>query len=577
VRRNVLIAIALVVPALSQWLVREIPVVTRTELLIYDWHSRALPPTALDPRLVLVGMDDESLSHLPLERPSYPLPRTMQAKVVTDLHEAGAKVIAFDAWFSRPIPSEDGAFAEAIEAAKPVLSAIEPSVQIVGGEEVYTLTPVAPLLRGHITLCSILAQPYFGRVRWILPFAVDNSTMERYPHLSVALAEGLGANVSQAPLGGSGEVLIRFAGSSGTIQPIPYYQVFDGSWKQSLGPNFFRGKAVLIGIFNPLVDRALTPVGEMQGVEVLGQAAQAMLQGNWIRPWSQTQNYVLKSVLCLLLVGAIWMLGLRRAFVFLIAEMILWIVAAHWMFIKTQVWADTFEPTFALLATLVVASAYETGRIRRVFHRFMPSWVAEDMLASSPGEAAVAQEMEATIVFCDVRNSTRLAETLPSQTVEELMRQYFTAGEEAAHQLGTELDKFVGDEIMLYFEDRRGLENQAVRALRWAFALQEACRRITESGLAGDIGFRVGVGICTGNVRIGTVGAKRRIQHTVMGDAVNTASRIQALTKEFNEPIVFSESTWDKVEEYVVGELIGEVPIRGKEHPIKLFKPIRMR
>ena len=84
---------------------------------------------------------------------------------------------------------------------------------------------------------------------------------------------------------------------------------------------------------------------------------------------------------------------------------------------------------------------------------------------------------------------------------------------------------------MLYFVARKGFEHHAVRAVRWAFALQEACGRITDSGLAGEIGFRVGVGMCTGKVRVGTVGAKRRIQHTVMGDAVNTASRVQALTK----------------------------------------------
>jgi adenylate cyclase len=254
-----------------------------------------------------------------------------------------------------------------------------------------------------------------------------------------------------------------------------------------------------------------------------------------------------------------------------------WTFASHWMFVRTQVWADTFEPVLALVMTLIVATAYETGRVRRVFHRFMPSGVAESMLESHPDDAAYAQEREATVVFCDVRNSTRLAEVLPSRTVEELMRQYFTAGEEAAHRLGTELDKFVGDEIMLYFEDRRGLEPHAVRAIRWAFALQEACGRITDSGLAGDIGFRAGVGMCTGVVRIGTVGARRRIQHTVMGDAVNTAARIQALTKELNEPILFGETTWDNVKTFVEGAPIGEVPIRGKEHPMKLYKPVRMR
>jgi CHASE2 domain-containing sensor protein len=311
-RRLTLITIALIVPGLSQWLVREVPSVHRVELLIYDWHSRALPPSALDPRLVLVGMDDESLNRLPLDRPAYPLPRSMHARVVKELHEAGARVIAFDAWFSRPIPAEDQAFASALADAEPVLSAVEPNVQAVGGEEVITLVPPAPLLRGLMKPCSVLALPLFGRVRWLTPYVVDNATTERYPHLSVALAESLGADLSQAPRGGDGEILIRFSGPPGTIQPVPYHEVFSGSWRQTRGPDFFRGKGVLIGIVGRLVDRTVTPLGDMQGVEVLSQATQAMLQGQWIRHWTESQNYELKSLLCLLLVAAIWTLGCVR-------------------------------------------------------------------------------------------------------------------------------------------------------------------------------------------------------------------------------------------------------------------------
>ena len=133
-------------------------------------------------------------------------------------------------------------------------------------------------------------------------------------------------------------------------------------------------------------------------------------------------------------------------------------------------------------------------------------------------------EKDVTIVFCDIRDSTKLGETLPSATIEDLLKRYFVAGEEAAVRLGTELDKFVGDEIMLFFEDRPCFEDHAIRGVRWALAIQDAARRITASGLAGDIGFRVGVGVCTGSARVGLVGAKQRIQHTVVGDAVNTAS-----------------------------------------------------
>ena len=127
---------------------------------------------------------------------------------------------------------------------------------------------MAPLLQGHIKECSILFHciPLASFAGFYHPLSIT-PPLERYPHITVTLAEAMGADVSRAPRGGGGEILIRFAGPAGTIVPVPYYQVFDGSWRQTLGADFFRGKAVVIGLMNPLQDRAITPVGEMQGVE----------------------------------------------------------------------------------------------------------------------------------------------------------------------------------------------------------------------------------------------------------------------------------------------------------------------
>src|SRR5262249_50613278 len=159
----------------------------------------------------------------------------------------------------------------------------EPHVTIADGSEVVTFTKTAVALRPVITSCSILAPPILGKFRWLMPSFVDADSTERYPHLTVALAEALGAKMFEAPRGGDGEILIRFAGPANTYTPLPLYKVFDGSWRGERGPDFFRNKAVLIGVIDPFVDRALTPMGNMQGVEVLAQAAQTMIRGDWIR------------------------------------------------------------------------------------------------------------------------------------------------------------------------------------------------------------------------------------------------------------------------------------------------------
>jgi adenylate cyclase len=588
-RLVILLCIAILTSAVSQWVVRALPGVHRLELLAYDWHSAALPTQPADDRIVIVGMDEESLSRLPLERPAYPLPRTIHAQLVRELHRAGARVIAFDVMFTRNIPEEDPGFAQAMAGHGRVWCALQPDVSFGQGEESVRFKPLAAALEPHCMGGAILAQQLFGKVRWFRPWIIDSETEAGQLHITFGIAashmghrgvpsirDAFRLGPIEAPIGREGEVLIRFAGPGETFKPIPYHEVWSGEWEKRLGKDAFRDKAVLVGIIDPLVDRVATPLGAMQGVEVLAQGAQAVLQGNWLRPWSEAENSMAKLGLCVLLVLFVWKFGLRYAALAGVTLVGGWVIAAHQLFIHLGSWANIVEPAAALPVTFIAAATYETARVRRVFHRFMPSWVAEEMLKSNPGEQAGTVEREATVVFCDLRNSTKLAETLPSATVEALLRQFFVAGEEAAHRLGTELDKFVGDEIMLYFEDRPGYGDHAVRAIQWALAIVEAAEKITQSGLAGPLGFRVGVGVSTGVVRVGTVGAKQRIQHTVIGNAVNTASRLQTMSKEVNREIVVDGSTWQRAKERVEGERIGEVAVRGRTEPIQIYYPKRI-
>ncbi len=586
-RLGILLAIGLAAAITSTWIIRRLPAVQSFELLAYDWHSAALSPVAADPRIVIVAMDDDSLSRLPLARASYPLPRSFHARLLHELHEGGAKVVGFDIMFTQPVPEEDAPLAEAMKEQGNVLCGAEPKTVVSGGEELFQFTDPDPALRPFVRACSLAASRRFGRVRWFLPSTVDEQSGKRYMHISVALAaayngasgdgvlhETFDIGETQIPVGGEGEMLIRFAGPDGTFKPIPYAEVYTGDWRRTHGADFFKDKIVIVGAYNRFTDRHNTPAGEMQGVEVLANATQMVLNSDWIVHWSETANLFARLALVSGLAFAVWSLGIRRAALIFLFEAVVWIVLAREAFVREQVWIDTVEPVGVLAFSLLLSTTYEAARMRRVFKRFMPSSIADQMLESSPDAAIETAEKEVTIVFCDVRDSTRLGETLPPATVEELLRRYFIAGEEAALRLGTELDKFVGDEIMLFFEQRDGYEDHAIRGIRWALAIQDAALEITKSGLAGDIGFRVGSGVCTGRVRIGLVGAKQRIQHTVVGDAVNTASRLQTATKEVNRGIVVGESTWQRAKGRFKGEELGEIQVKGKRDAMRIYCPL---
>src|SRR5712692_6015985 len=100
-RLVVLLCIGVAVAVAGTIPVRWLPGVRRLELLAYDWHMKTLPTLPPDSRIIIIGLDDESPSHLPLDRPSYPLPRNLHAHLLQELQQAGAKVVGFDMFFSR--------------------------------------------------------------------------------------------------------------------------------------------------------------------------------------------------------------------------------------------------------------------------------------------------------------------------------------------------------------------------------------------------------------------------------------------------------------------------------------------
>ena len=602
-----LLAIFLLVPAISRVLMDRVPTLHKLELLVYDWHCSSLPPLPPDPRLVYIGMDDASLVPLlPAVRRYYPLPRTMHAHLVDVLRGAGAKVIGFDVMFTRNSPGDDQVFAaalksQAVQNCRTILAIDHKSIPVNGREEFYFDAGLpTPALLPYARPVSICASRQLDRVRDFPVYPVDASSGNRYLQMPVALAASFFGEADREPLlrsefrlgrlkiplGNDNQALIRYAGPDGTFAPVPYAEVYGGAWRKTRGPHFFQGKIVLVGRYNAHEDRQDTPWGEMAGTEILLNETQTVLQGWHLEHWTEANTYLLKLFLCTVLVLVVLRTGLRWAFLTVVLEALTWASASHELFLHQGIWMDTVEPLGALAATYILAVAFETQRMRLVFHRFLPREIAEEMLRANLNHGTKTEERQATVVFCDVRDYTHLSETLPLEVMEEMLHRYFIAGEMAAHHQGSEIDKFVGDEIMLFFQDketssrRRGAAPEAthaVRAVRWALEMQEEAAKIGASGLAGKQGFKVGIGICSGLVRIGTVGALQRIQHTVIGDAANTASRLQGASKELGRGIVMAGSTWEQVQATIPSELLGEIRVKGKEEPLQTYCPVAAR
>ena len=195
---------------------------------------------------------------------------------------------------------------------------------------------------------------------------------------------------------------------------------------------------------------------------------------------------------------------------------------------------------------------------------FVPSQVAE-RLRGAPA-AALQEEVEATILFSDIRGFSALAERMPPRELAELLARHLAAMAEVVLAHGGMIDKFAGDAVMAVFGVPDPQPDHAERGLRCALAMQA---RQAELNAETDLPLDVGIGVNTGVVMAGTVGGGGRLEYTVLGDAVNVAQRLQGVAAAGQ--IVASAATVDAAPGIPV-EHVGAQEVKGRREPVEVYR-----
>ena len=186
-----------------------------------------------------------------------------------------------------------------------------------------------------------------------------------------------------------------------------------------------------------------------------------------------------------------------------------------------------------------------------------------------------------TIMFCDIRNFTAMSESMSPEKVVSLLNKYFTEMEKCISKNHGIINKYIGDAVMGIFGAPVKSENHALDAFNAAMEMRVALAALNKNLEGSDFPqIAFGIGLHSGDVLAGNIGAENRIEYTVIGDTVNTASRIESLCKSYQKDLLISESTCQLILESVVGEnstgqndfvFVDEADIRGKTEKVKLF------
>ena len=221
-------------------------------------------------------------------------------------------------------------------------------------------------------------------------------------------------------------------------------------------------------------------------------------------------------------------------------------------------------------------SLREKEFIKDAFSKYVAPEVAQEILKNPEQSFLSPKRCEVSVLFCDMRGFTPLAERLPAEAVVAILNEFYgLMFEETFQQAGT-LDKFLGDAVMSIFGAPKAYDDHGLRAVKAAMAMRDGIAKLSANRLQeSDEPVTIGIGISTGEVVAGTVGAQSRVEYTVIGDRVNLAARLVA--NALPGQILISSWTYEKVAPWIEARALGPVRVKGKEEEVDVFEVLSMK
>jgi adenylate cyclase len=596
----------------------------RTDLVVLGIDDASLKLDSAWPE------DIEASPALQAMQKQWPWPRRAWASILDKLSEAGAKQVFLDITFKSPseVPENDHILAEALQRHKgKVLLGMKfedsptsrsedaatefmlPTTAITGGESnpdnygVLNFWPDddgvirAATWRTTISEAHELSAEVIAKARREKsdgkPLTIKNPDDRMLDSISTKLARALNADVAIPKAGTS---RIRFS-SRDAYPAVSLYQMFiPGMWEGNLANGtVFKDKTILIGaIASDLQDIQATPVGEMPGVNVHAQALTALLAGEFIKaspPWFRWAAIAAAALAAWLIVSLV------RMPVASVGILLALGVSAQWLAVNAFDWFD--REVSALPFTLSLGACgiagitgtflmqlRESRKLQRFLGRYTSPEFAEEMMSdrASLYTTLGGVERTVTVFFSDVRGFTSMSENMTPTEVVTQLNEYLSRMVERVFQHRGLVDKFIGDAVMALWGSTRaapseeGHKQDAINAVTASLTMRAALIELNASWRQRGIAeLKIGMGVHQGNVIVGNIGSEspyEKMDLTVIGDAVNLASRLEGVTKEYGVDLIISEAVHRHVKDACVCRSADLVAVKGKAKPVEVFTVI---
>jgi class 3 adenylate cyclase/HAMP domain-containing protein len=218
----------------------------------------------------------------------------------------------------------------------------------------------------------------------------------------------------------------------------------------------------------------------------------------------------------------------------------------------------------------VLAQKKET-KIRNIFQKYVPQELIDKFFANPEG-MLVGENRELAILFSDIRDFTTISESLAPDALVSSLNRYFSAMVDIIYNRGGVIDKYIGDAIMAFFGAPVQHDDDPYQSIMTALEMTEALETFNSGQREkGAPEFKMGVGLNYGTVTVGNIGTDRKMDYTVIGDMVNTASRLEGLTKVYRLPILLSETIFPYFSGTFPYRWVDKVAVKGKKKGLDIY------
>ena len=596
----------------------------RSEQGFQDLLRREGRKTPARSDFVFVGIDQGTLEFQPfdeaqiannralqlmVERP-FPWSREVWALFLDRVFKAGARLVLFDVIFSPPNDG-DPAFRQALERYrdKVVLGANFDfaSVQEIGGAAKNvppnsTLIPEPQMEDDRVGYVVFFPDPLDKKIRSVRYTITDLQLARQLPIAGETPYAALSARGLEK-LGHANDVprdlqahLLRFSAIDAYL-PHPLWEIFDEKiWHANYQDGaFFKDKIIMVGASSQIAHDVFdTPIGpETPGPALHLHAMAAALGHEFLYDaplWVDFTGIACAGILAWILVA--WMRRPALCLVALVVVSVAYLTAARILYDRAGILV-LVVPTLSVfllsgmfsLGFEYILERLEKLRTRRTLERYVSKNLVKEILENPDSyyHSMLGSRKPVTVLFSDIVGFTNLSEKAEPAALVKQLNEYLSGMVGHVFENGGTLDKFIGDAIMAVWGNvsSKGVAEDAKSAVRTALGMRKQLRKLNEGWKAEgrtELGF--GIGINHGEAIIGNIGSyepHERLDPTVIGDSVNLASRLEALTRAYSVDILIGPTAAELVRDEFCMRAVARVVVKGKTQPVEVFTLIGAR